>query len=203
MMTRKGQTAAELLAALNRDPNFVTSQKLRDEENIRVLATLKDEQRHLISDLQSVGVLVNTVWDLVNTSKQYPSAIPILAKHLGMPYSRRTKEGIARALTVEYGGSESFGALVEEFKKQNDSSETSLKWVIGNAIATIATSVNENIIIDLVGDESNGKARAMMVSTLPKVVRDNERLHHLLNHLANDGDVGVFAKRALRMTRRK
>ncbi len=202
-MTRKPQTAAELIAELSRDPNFVANKRRRDEEEMQILATLKEEEKPLLSDLESVGVSVGTVWDLVNTRKPYPIAISILTRHLSLPYNLRIKEGIARALTVAYGGSDTLRALMEEFKRQNDNSEVSLKWVLGNAIAACATSADADMLIDLVIDRSNGKARAMIISALPNAVKDRKRLHDILRDLAHDQDVGVFAERAMRAVKRK
>jgi hypothetical protein len=197
-MTRKPQTAAELMAELNRDPDFVASKKRRDEEERRVIAVLKEEEKPLLLDLKNVGVSVETVWDLVNTSELYPHAVQILVRHLSIPYSLRIKEGIVRALTVPYGGELALRALVEEFKRQNENSEVSLKWVLGNAIAAVATSTNADALIELVLDQSNGKARSMIVLALPKVVKDKARLRNILRDLAHDGDVSVFAKRAMK-----
>jgi hypothetical protein len=202
-MTRKQQTAAELMAELSRNPTFVASKKRREDEEMRVSATLKEEEKTLVSDLKTLGVLVNSVWDLVNTSDQYPVAIPMLTRHLSMPYSQRTKEGIARALTVPYGGSETLRAVVKEFNRQNANSETSLKWVLGNAIGTIATPADADMLIQLVMDRSNGKSRAMIVLALPRVVRDRARLRDVLRELERDGDVSAFAKRARTATRQK
>jgi hypothetical protein len=67
---------------------------------LRVKFGLKEEEKPLLADLNSVGVCIDSVWDLVNTSEPYPIAVPVLTRHLSMPYGRRIKEGITRALTV-------------------------------------------------------------------------------------------------------
>jgi hypothetical protein len=195
-MTRRQQTAAELMAELAQDPAFVANKKRREEEEQRRLAMLKEEEKPLIADLNAVGVVVETVWDLVNTSASYHPAIPALTHHLSMPYSLRIKEGIARALTVPYGGSAALDAAIEEFERQNADSEVSLKWTLGNAIAVLATPPDADRLISLVMNRSNGKARDMIILALPRLVEDKVRLKDILRELKQDKEVSAFAKRA-------
>jgi hypothetical protein len=201
-MTRKQQIAAELMAELARDPAFAANKKRREDEEQRRLAMLKEEEKPLIADLKAVGVIVETVWDLVNTSASYRAAIPTLTHHLSMPYSLRIKEGIARALTVPYGGSAALNAAIEEFERQNANSEVSLKWVLGNAIAVLATSADTDRLISLVMNRSNGKTRDMIILALPRLVEDKVRLKEILRELKQDEDVSAFAKRAETAARR-
>jgi hypothetical protein len=200
-MTRKQQTAAELMAALSRDPTFVTNKRRRDEEEHHRLTLLGEEEKPLITDLKGVGIVVETVWDLVNTNASYRAAIPTLTRHLALPYSLRIKEGIARALTIPYGGSSALNTAIEEFEKQNENSEISLKWVLGNAISVLATQGDADRLILIAMNRSHGKARAPIVSALPRVVQDKVRLKAVLRELEQDGDVSAFAKRARRAVR--
>ncbi len=67
-------------------------------ENERALARA---EMPIIRDLASVGIEVDTVWDLVNTSTPYPEALPILLQHLqDGAYPDRVRAGLARALAV-------------------------------------------------------------------------------------------------------
>lgn len=191
------------MAELARDPAFVASKETREKEEQRRLVVLKEEEKSLIADLRVAGVIVETVWDLVNTSVSYRGAIPALTRHLSLPYSLRIKEGIARALTVPYGGLEALNATIEEFEKQNSNSEVSLKWVLGNAIAVLATPSDADRLISLVMNRSNGKARDMIILALPRLVEDKTRLEDVLRELKQDEDVSAFAKRAETAARRR
>jgi hydrogenase maturation factor len=73
---------------------------LFDDELLLRSARLAVEAAPLIAELGEAGVNVRIVWDLVNTAENYANVIPVLLKHLQMPYSDRTREGIARALAV-------------------------------------------------------------------------------------------------------
>jgi hypothetical protein len=195
-MTKKPKTAAELMAGLQQNPQFVARQKLREEQESKRLEELREEQRDLLADLNNLGVSASSVWDLVNSDEKYPAAVPLLVRHLSLPYNRPVKEGIIRALTVEYAGPAALRELLKEYQKQNDDSETSLKWVLGNAIATVAESSDADTLISLATDPSHGKARDMIISALPRVVRDQDQLDSILRRLMHDDEVREFAHRA-------
>jgi hypothetical protein len=195
-MTRESKTAAEFLAGLRRSPQFVARERIRAEQSVQREETLRREQIQLLSELKKLGISIESIWDLVNSDENYSVAIPTLVRHLSLPYSAGVKEGIIRALTVEFAGSDALCELMKEFRKQNDSSETSLKWILGNAIATVAKASDADALVALATDSSHGKARTMIVSALPHVINDKRRLEEILHCLMRDGDVGEFARRA-------
>ena len=121
------------MADLQRNPEFVARQKAREEEVSKRLEESRLEQGNLLADLKSVGVSAGSVWDLVNTREKYAAAIPVLVRHLSRPYSRRVKEGIVRALTVDYAGDLALCELQRQHQNEADDSE--LRWVLENAIA--------------------------------------------------------------------
>jgi hypothetical protein len=189
MIKKKEITAAELMAQLRQDPEFCAREKLHEEEVERHRQLSRIEQAQLLSELREVGVVVDCVWDLVNTRAEYPAAIPVLVRHLSNSYTLPVKEGIARALTVEYAGREALRKLIGEFLKQDENSANSLKWVLGNAIGAVATSSDEEALISLVTDRAHGTAREGVIAELPRVVKDRKRLKGILAQLAADGDV--------------
>jgi hypothetical protein len=69
--------------------------------------------------------------------------------------------------------------------------------VLGNAIATVARPTDADTLVALATDPSHGRARDMIVSALPRVIRDKARLEAVLHRLMRDEDVGEFAHRAL------
>ena len=196
-MTRKPKTAAELLAELRQNPEFVAREQLREAQNRQREEASRLEQAELLKELTDTGVRVKSVWDLVNTREKYLEAIPTLVRHLSLPYSAGVKEGIVRALTVDYAGSKALRELIRELGKQDDDSETSMKWVLGNAIATVAKSNDADTLVGLATDPSHGKARDMIISALPLVVQDKIELKAVLRRLMRDEDVGEFARRAI------
>jgi hypothetical protein len=77
-----GISAAELLARLGNDPEYQgKAQAAEARRQVRV-QELRTAECPIVADLQSAGVQVESVWDLVNTSEPYPAALPMLVEHL-------------------------------------------------------------------------------------------------------------------------
>jgi hypothetical protein len=88
---------AEWVKQLEANPNLHTEW----EENLRRRELeYRIAEAPLVEELNGLGVHVSSVWDLVNTAKPYPEAIPLLLDHLCRAYPDRILEGIARALAV-------------------------------------------------------------------------------------------------------
>jgi hypothetical protein len=191
-------TAAEHMAQLQKNPDWVARNANRGAERLRREEELLKEETPLISDLVNVGIRVSSVWDFVNTSDKYSAAIPILLHHLSLSYSKRTKEGIVRALTVNYAGPSVLRELIRQYQEQKDDSANSLKWVLGNAISQVATPADAETVIGLATNPAHGKARDMITQRLPRVVRNAVRLREVLQHLMRDEQTEPYARRASR-----
>jgi hypothetical protein len=199
MTKKKGWiTAAEHMALLQQDPEWVARDAEQEAELKRRREESRREQATLLMELRHVGIQVECVWDFVNTADKYPSAIPVLLHHLTLPYSKRIKEGIVRALTVNYAGPEVLRELIKQFREQTDDSANSLKWVLGNAISEVASPADAETVIGLAIDPAHGKARDMITQRLPRVVKSKARLREVLQYLMRDEQTEPYARRASR-----
>ena len=158
----------------------------------------ESENSKLCMALKSVGIEVNSVYDLVNSQSKYDVAIPILIDWLPIVKSDRMREGIARALTVKGIGSNALNCLLTEFStyKANNESEWSAKWAIANAISEVATKNDLSKIRTLALDKKHGKAREMLIFTLGKFKGSSETLDALIK-LLSDKEVRIYALLAL------
>jgi HEAT repeat protein len=86
-------------------------------------------------------------------------------------------------------------ALIEEFRKAPDPSETGLGWVVGNALSVVADDSVFDEIAALAHDPGYGNARQMIVLGLGR--SKDPRAVPLLVGLLGDGDVAVHAVMAL------
>jgi len=199
MTERKGPiTAADHMALLQKDPVWVARNAESEARLKQGLEQSRREQVKLLADLKDVGVQVESVWDFVNTADKYPAAIPVLLRHLVVPYSKRIKEGIVRALTVDYAGPEVLRELIKQFQEQSDDSANSLKWVLGNAISEVATPADAETMIELATNPIHGDARDMITQRLPRVVKNKVRLLEVLQRLVGDKKMEKYARRASR-----
>lgn len=137
-MKKQRETTAEFLTRLYSDPEWVRQNEERERKHQQFRQQLREEEKPLLADLAAVGWQVESVWDLVNTAKRYPEAVPILAEHLLRPYHPRIREGIVRALTVREARGPAAWEILRELKRNNDNPENSFRCSLINALTVIA-----------------------------------------------------------------
>lgn len=180
------------MVQLNQDPEFVRRREQRDEQLKALEKRLTEAEWPLVTALSDSGVLVNSVWDLVNTKRAYPLAIPVLTAHLRYAYPWRVREGIARALTTKISGDDAYTALVREFKRlpeSQDPDQHEFKWALGNAISVVSDKTNFDEIVDLVRDKRHGITRDMTVLRLARL-EPHKAVAVLIELLADDEVAG-------------
>lgn len=173
----------------------------RQQERARRTARLKVEEEPLLLDLREVGCRVESVWDLVNTSKKYSDAIPVLLKHLERPYSDRTKEGIARALAVaEPAVRRAWPTLVEQYRNAQagfgvvtpgDEKKHRLgaKDALACALSTAVTDETLSELIDLIKNRAHGESRLLLLPALRQ--SKNVLAKQALKELLDDPELAV------------
>jgi len=192
-------TAGELLESLKKDSTYRRMQAQVREVMRRKERTGRAEEAPLVGELRRAGVRVRTIWDLVNTTSPYPSAIPVLISHLARPYSIDTKEGIIRALTVKEARGIAAKPLMASFRAAPSKTERekSVKWAIGNALSVVADDSVFKEISALVRDKSHGIARSMLALAFCNMQKHRNQAIQLLLDLLDDKDVRVQAMIAL------
>jgi hypothetical protein len=132
---------------------------------------LRAEEEPILEDLRRIGWNVKSVWNLVNTSTRYAEAIPVSLKHLTLPYSDRTKEGIARALAVP-DAKDAWPLLVAEYRKAPIGEENGIrlgaKSGLAAALSATATDAVINELVALARDRSQGDSRLLLLRVLRK-----------------------------------
>jgi|SRR5579885_2483013 len=143
---KKPMTAAEAMAILQSDPEWVRKAKERETRRKIIEAQLKAEERPILEELAAVGCKVDFISVLVNSSTSYPEAVPVLCKHLPLPYDPKIREAIARALTVREARGVAGGVILAELQRSPEQSPPALRWALANALTVTADpSLTEEI----------------------------------------------------------
>lgn len=74
------------------------------------------EVESLVQDLAAIGIVVDDVYELVNSGARYDAAVPVLAKWLPRATGFNEQERIARSLWVPWANSAA-PALIDQFKR--------------------------------------------------------------------------------------
>jgi hypothetical protein len=200
MTKRKWKTAAELMAELSADPSFVARQREQEQARLNKEAEFHRAERPLIDALTRVGVRVQSVWDLVNTTNSYPKAVPVLLEHLQRPYPERVREGIARALAVPDAIKE-WETLRRLFEREADATTTGVKWALGCILAAAASDDVIDDVIGLLQDRSHGGNRIALISALARSA--DPRARRALMEAGADPELSTEVQRVLKLSRRK
>lgn len=191
-MKKKPVTADELMKQLEQDAAYTASIAKQDAALAEREQLLAEEEKKLIQDLYDIGIQVNSVWDLVNARYSYMSAIPVLLKHAQLSYSRRTKEGIIRALTVPEARTIADSALIKLFELESDAG---VRWVIANALSVVTGTSNINNVVDILNNSQFGESRGPLVFAASRVLKDESI--PVLMELLDDPDIFGVAIEAL------
>lgn len=147
-------------------------------------------------ELAKIGIVVNNIYDLVNSNNRYPAAIPVLLELLqeGIQ-SLGIKEGIIRALAVKEAKGRTGSVLITEYNRL-PKDEMLVRWAIGNTLYRTIVEDNVESILPIVLDNTNGMSRQMFVAALGKVKSD--QAENALIQLLDDEEVTPHALEALR-----
>ncbi len=191
-MVKKRESTEEWWARLQNDPEYIERRQERDRLIAESVAKLRAEQASLLADLREAGLDIIRLSDLINMSSKYEGAIPILLRHLQLPYSEVTRETIARALAVPEARY-AWPTLVAEFKNAPMGDENGIKSCAkdGLAVALAATATDAVIeeLIALAKDRSHGKSRLLLLSALTK--SKNALAKKALEELSSDPDLAI------------
>jgi HEAT repeat protein len=153
----------------------------------------------MLSELRDAGVSTEGFGSFsVSGSRDFDHsrAAHILLRSLPKIRDSRVRESIARSLTDEPGAREQGAGrvLVVEFARSSDNSST--RWAIGNALATLADESVADDLILLLRDRSFGKAREMLCEALKRT--GDARAPAVLIEVIDDDDVAGHAVSVLR-----
>jgi hypothetical protein len=170
MTRRKAMTLNEhidLMKAEGSYNSFVAMRERQEDQRQKHAAEYKRSEVPLMKALHGAGINVDSVWTLVNQSKPYPEALPVLIEELQKSHPPKVINGIARALAVP-AARYAWPILVREFKKWPNGAPNELTAKGGLACALAATVTIEKIdeLIELVKDPSNGRARVLLLRGL-------------------------------------
>lgn len=143
--------AADLVELLNSCPEWVAENEAREAKRQAAELRFRAEEEAMVTDLAKVGIEVSSVWDLVNTDKSYPAAIPTLLDHLHRPYHMRIRNGIIRALTTREARGVAGRDILDELRREVGGEN---RWALANALTVVAGHEDSQAIQALLDDPS-------------------------------------------------
>jgi HEAT repeat protein len=131
------------------------------------------------------------------TTFDFERAAPILVDWLPRVEDPRVKETMAASLHGQRSArGEGARRLIAEFRRPEYADEHSLRWTIGDTLASLAGPADADAIIEILRDRSAGTTRQMLCDALSRT-KDPRRIAVLIE-LIDDDDVAGHAILALR-----
>lgn len=153
------------------------------------------DKNKLVKKFRDKGIIINDIFDLVNSDESCPKAIPVLLELLNANVSDDTlKEGIIRALAVKEAKGIAGKFLISEFKR-TPIQKMMLLWAIGSTMDVVMSEEDIDEVINIVSNKSYGMSRQMFVSALGKF--KSEEIEEVLINLLNQEEVAPHALEAL------
>ncbi len=182
-----GMTSEELMRAKLTEPERALLREIvaeRDEEIRFTVELIRIEAAPYHAELAAAGV---TTWELANShgkSPKYDVAIPIMLKHLQMPYSDTIKDSIARSLAVPLPAvRKAWPILVREYRNaptgmgyrvRGAKRQRRLGAKDGLAVALSVAATVDTLpeLIELASDPANGESRVLLLFALRRSKSD-------------------------------
>lgn len=185
MSMRPTTSAADLMARLQSDPDWVAARQLEARERAVRATRHRSEQKPILRDLAAAGIAVDNVWDLVMSRGPYENAFPILLCHLRGSYSARTLEGLARALAVRAARSIAWEPMLRMIEEPT--LPEGAKSALFVALSAMAKASDVGVLIALIQDRKLGPKRIFFVRNLMRSKRPQAR--RTLESLQEDPDL--------------
>jgi hypothetical protein len=174
--------------------------EIKATERISRISRMTTEQKPILNDLESAGVKVNSLADLITSRKNHDGSALILLNHLQLPYSDVTRETIARALAARGSEiSEFWPRIVDEYKKSkegfgikgpgdNEPLQLGAKSGLAATLICMVSDEKTKELIGLIKDPANGDSRVILLS--PLFISKDPGIKKLLIELSSDPVLG-------------
>lgn len=163
-------TSREFLEMLERkrqsNPEYRAKMEAIEARQRAIGEKRAQDEAPVVADLRSLGLEVDSVWDLLKIKEPYPEAIPVLLDHLQRPeHTGFTKNGIARALCVKESRPH-WDKLRDIYLSSRDPKE---QEGLGVALSGIMTKANLEDVYSLLEREELGMSRVFFLKPLKKL----------------------------------
>ncbi len=214
-MKKQSMRAENVMARHQGNPDWVRRMNERDKSRKVAADQLRTAEEPLIRDLAGAGIVVESVYDFINTKDRYDTAIPVLLKHFGENYPNRIREGIARSLGRSWARHLAWSVVLDAYVQEPNKARSAQPGEIGApsgpkdgmavALSHMAAAEDLDVLISLISDLSNGPSRVFFVQNLSR--SKSRRAFDALAKLSNDpelsAEVNFRLKRKLRRQAKK
>ena len=184
--------AADLMAQLEKDPDYQRRRQELDAARLKRLDELRQLEAPVIADLRDAGFEVESIHHLAARGTIDLRALPLLVKHLQQPHPPEARKAIAEVLAVPEA-KVAWSTLLALFERDFDRKPNGVKWAIGWALAQASDDQVIGDVIELFADPRHGENRLPLILALKRSRLPQARA--ALDRARNDPDLGPEIRR--------
>ena len=126
---------------------------------------MRAAERPLLDELASIGIEIDTVWDLYKIPEARERAVPVLLRHLARDYPDRVLEAIGHSLDGSFV--RPWWAELRAVYLRTD--RDVVRDRLANALASCATKAHYDDLLDFVADASLGPSRIYFLRPINRI----------------------------------
>lgn len=183
------KSAAELIAELNADPDYVARMRQRAQQQAENVVNYRLAAEPILRELAAVGFKIHVIGELKRSGTRYKAAIPILLRWLPKVANAQVKEDLVRTLSVPWAPPEVAPALIAELQRSDCQQPDGVRWALANGLVVLADDLVFDQLLALITDGTCGKEREMLTLALGNC-HDPRAVDVLIALLADEQVVG-------------
>jgi hypothetical protein len=149
----------------------------------RILDEAQPEQP-LLDELGAIGVSLPSIWETGHIKKMPAQALALILRHLRSDYPRRTREGMARALSRREARDVVWDDVIALYRAEYDGDGGWVQEGLAQAIRVMARPTDVDTLIALLKDPASGDSRIFFVRNLART--SNPKAFQALYELRSD-----------------
>lgn len=173
--------------------------RLAERERTRreIVARYRLAAQPIIKDLTSIGFVIESEWDFVNTPERYDAALPVLMKHFHMDYPYFVREGLARSFARPWARHLAWDQILTAYLSEPNKEQvvpsgemtapSGVKEGMAVALSAMAHRNDLDTLIGLISDPENGPSRIFFVKNLSQA--KTREAFDTLTKLSTDRDL--------------
>ena len=196
-MRQTGRTTTEVAGRLAGGPDWMSQRGERDRQRREIVARHRLAAQPIIKDLASIGFVVDSVWDFVDSPKSYDAALPVLMKHFQKDYPDFVREGLARSFGRPWARHVAWDRVLAAYLSEPNKAQisppedmaapSSLKEGMAVALSEMAHRNDLGALIELISNPENGPSRVFFVKFLSRA--KTQEAFDTLTKLLTDRDL--------------
>jgi hypothetical protein len=186
-------TAAELMAQLQDDPEYLARVEETERSRQEAITAIEEDIANVVAEIKELGVPINSAEEIEEVTD--PVVVPVLLKHLCEVDHLDDVRGILISVLGNRAFRVAWQPLLTQFLNEYDTASERLRFEFAAALSVLMSKKTVAEILPIVLDSKFGYDRLVVVQELGRIKLPE--VTQVLELLVDDKEVATEAKKAL------